>query len=244
MFAVTTRNKLRSRRYALNMIWAWWHVRRQLKRTPGMLAYTTGIATLTEFYTLTLWEKEIDMIMFMSSDDHRDMMWNFRRWSDSFWSMQWHPTNDEVGAWNGKSFRKPLDHPESMPPYVGPGYLAPDQVPESLKPCLDRITRRAGPETLEVNAVIGRIVTRSPASIRRLKRLLHPWRSARNTLRYSLAVGPGECLLLAVWREGGVEESQAMLRAIMNRFPDAWAMRFHATDFEVGHWNQQRLREL
>ena len=87
MFAITTRNKLRSRRHAISMIFAWRRIRQQLARTPGMLAYTTGMANLTEFYTLTLWEKEIDMTLFMASDDHREMMWNVRHWSESFWSM-------------------------------------------------------------------------------------------------------------------------------------------------------------
>lgn len=83
MFAITTRNKLRSRRHAFSMIRAWRQERRQLARTPGMLAYTTGISTLTEFFTFTLWQRELDMFQFMASDAHRDMMWNFRAWTQS-----------------------------------------------------------------------------------------------------------------------------------------------------------------
>lgn len=99
MFAVTTRNKLNSVRFAPLMIRAWFRIRRQLYETRGMIRYSTGITNLTEFYTITLWENEMDMFAFMSSDAHRDMMWNFSKWSDSFWAMRWDATTDEIGAW-------------------------------------------------------------------------------------------------------------------------------------------------
>jgi len=99
MFAVTTRNKLHSMRFAPHMIRAWFRIRRQLYETRGMIRYSTGISNLTEFYTITLWENEMDMFAFMSSDAHRDMMWNFSKWSDSFWAMRWDATTDEIGAW-------------------------------------------------------------------------------------------------------------------------------------------------
>jgi len=79
MFAVTTRNKLNSARFAPYMIRAWFHVRRQLYETRGIIRYSTGISNLTEFYTITLWDNEMDMFAFMSSDAHRDMMWNFSK---------------------------------------------------------------------------------------------------------------------------------------------------------------------
>src|SRR5947207_1575388 len=127
MFAITTRNKLRSSRYAVNMIWAWRCVRRQLARTPGMLAYTTGLASPTEFFTLTLWQRELDMFLFMSSDAHRDMMWNFRDWTQSFWSMRWNAAGDEIGSWNGRMFETLHDEREPGPPHQWPGYLNHDQ---------------------------------------------------------------------------------------------------------------------
>ena len=112
------------------MILAWRRIRQQLARTPGMLAYTTGMANLTEFYTLTLWEKEIDMTLFMASDDHREMMWNVRHWSESFWSMRWNPTMDEVGIWCGKAYARDDGDAPAKPRYVGPGYLELSEVPE------------------------------------------------------------------------------------------------------------------
>ncbi len=244
MFAITTRNKLRSRRHAPSMILAWRRIRQQLGRTQGMLAYTTGMANLTEFYTLTLWKKEIDMTLFMASDDHREMMWNVRHWSDSFWSMRWNPTMDEVGRWCDRSYASDVNTTLAKPRSVGPGYLNPSEVPEKLRSVLRNITRQSEPDTLAVNAVIGLIPTRSPLKLDLLRRTLHSWRWSRDILYFKLCVGLGECLLIVVWREGGESQSRALLQALADQFREAWAMRFHATDFEIGHWDQIRLREL
>lgn len=92
MLAVTTRNKLRSRRFFAPMLYASAQVRRQLADTPGIVRFTTGISGLTEFYTLTIWESKTAMFQFTGSGNHRQMMWLFTRWSDSFWSMRWLPT--------------------------------------------------------------------------------------------------------------------------------------------------------
>ena len=244
MFAIITRNKLRSRRYTLGMIWAWWHIRRQLARTPGMFAYTTGMASLTEFFTLTMWEKEFDMNLFMASDDHRDMMWNFKRWSDSFWSMRWNTTKDEVGDWNGQTFsiNKAVTKPRSR--YVGPGYLESSQVPKELKPYLRNITRRLEPETLDLNAVIGRIPITTVRELTCLKRILRPWRTAPGMLRMVMAIGLKECLVIAVWSQPGTKDPESFIKALHATHPDGWLMRFNATDFEIGHWNGLRIREI
>lgn len=242
MFAITTRNKLRSRRFALNMVWAWSHVRRQLERTPGMLAYTTGIASLTEFVTLSLWEKEIDMFLFMSSDDHLDMMWNFRHWTDSFWSMRWNATHEEAGAWDGRMFAAFPPAPEAR--YAGPGYLDEDRVPQRLKTLLGSIARPLEPRTLEVDAVIARIATRSLAEVIRLKRALRPWKAEPSVLRFAVAVGLGECMLVAAWDKTRQNRVSALIGFLEERFPCSWAMRFQATDFEVGHWDRLRFRDL
>lgn len=244
MFAVTTRNKLRSRRHAVSMIWAWGHIRRQLAHTPGMLAYTTGIANLTEFFTLTLWEKEIDMMLFMASEDHRDMMWNTRQWSESFWSMRWQPTKDEMGAWGGQTFSETEMPATAKSTYVGPGYLNVTEVPESLRPYLRNITRQSEPNTLPFNAVIGRIPARSPLAVRLIKQTLAAWQSPPATLQLKVCAGLGECLLLVVWKSEAEQEAMALMTALKNQFPEAWAMRFSATDFEIGHWNDLRLRNL
>ena len=243
MFAITTRNKLRSRRHALSMIMAWVRIRRQLYRTPGMVAYTTGMASLTEFYTLTLWDKEIDMMAFMSSDDHREMMWNVRHWSDSFWSMRWKPTRNEIGKWNERSFANE-NSVKTKFTYVGPGYLEMSGVPEKLRSVLKNITRQSEPEILESSAVICRIPTPSISDIFRLRKLMQPWQSDRTLLRFELAYGFGECKIIAAWEKNEKDKSTILLELIELNFPEAWAMRFNATDFEIGHWDNMRFREL
>lgn len=243
MFAITTRNKLRSQRYAVNMIWAWRHVRRQLARTPGMLAYTTGIATPTEFFTLTLWQREIDMFLFMSSDAHRDMMWNFRDWTQSFWSMRWNAARAEVGAWNGRVFATLNDERPVGPTRLWPGYLDHGQASERLKPLLRNITRPSDPAPLDFDAVIGRIAVHSPADLIRVRRTLRPWARKPEVARFVLATGLGDYLVLAVWKGTAAAATTALMADIATHLPGGWAMRFAATDFEIGHWDRLRFRD-
>lgn len=242
MFAIVTRNKLRSRRHAASMVWAWWHVRRQLARTPGMLRYTTGIANLKEFFTLTLWEREFDMYRFMSSDAHADMMWNFRKWDESFWSMRFNPCAEEIGQWHGGCFA----HAETEAGRAD-GTFA-DEVPEALLrhlPVLRQYRMQpSGCQTLGIDAVIGRVATPTPTAVLRTKRILRAWRDSDELRRHAVCVGLGECLVLAVWQRPRAAAERRLLRDLNRGMPAVWAMRFNATDFEVGHWDRLRLREL
>lgn len=251
MFAITTRNKLRSRRYAPHMVRAWFRVRRQLYETPGMLRYTTGIANFTEFYTCTLWKTEMEMFAFMSSGAHRDMMWNFSRWSDTFWAMRWNASVDELGRWNttgdengGKFASMITSGPEtirqapSADNYVSRWLVEQGVIPKPDVP-------DPPPGIPATTAVLARIPMISPTKLVRLRRVLRPWRSGHpHLLRFTLAVGPGECFLIAVWEAGALEESRALMATLMRSFPDAWTMRFRGHDFEVGHWDDLRLREI
>jgi len=242
MFAIVTRNELRSRRYAPAMVWAWSHIRRQLAETPGMLRYTTGIANLREFFTLTLWEREFDMYRFMSSDAHADMMWNFRKWDASFWSMRFNPSGETIGQWSG------LDFAGARSDARDTGGTFADEVPEALLRFLPVLRhyrmQPSGCQTLNVDAVIGRVATPSPGAIVRLKRAVGRWRNADDMCRFAVCVGPWECLLIGVWQRPSAEATRAFLHRLHERFPQAWAMRCHVTDFEVGHWHRLRLREL
>ena len=244
MFAITTRNKLRSRRHAISMIWAWSRIRQQLSRTPGMLAYSTGIADLTEFFTITLWEKEIDMTLFMGSEDHRDMMWNARTWSESFWSMRWDPTGHEFGHWDGKSFADPMAGEKKKQTYLGPGFLHPSEVPDKLRPFLKNMTRQIEPEPIEVPAVLARIPAQSMLGTLRMRRVFKVWHNSQDLLYFRCCTGFGECLVLAIWKAEKKDRSTELIETLNKTFPQSWAMRFQATDFEIGHWNGVRFREL
>ena len=226
------------------MIWAWSRIRKQLSRTPGMLAYSTGIADLREFFTVTLWEKEIDMILFMSSEDHRDMMWNARNWSESFWSMRWDPTGREFGNWNGKSFGDEISREKKKQTYLGPGFLHPSEVPDGLLPYLKNITRQTEPEPIEVPAVLARIPAKSMLESVRISRAFKFWHNSPDLLYFRCCVGFGECVLIAIFKPEREDLSADLIEALAENFPQSWVMRFQATDFETGHWNGFRFREL
>jgi hypothetical protein len=77
-----------------------------------------------------------------------------------------------------------------------------------------------------------------------LLRETRPWRSRPGLLRCAVGVGPGECLLITIWQAEAMQEEQALLQFLETRFPQAWAMRFNPGDYEIGHWNSLRLRQL
>ena len=252
MFAVTTRNKLRSTFYAPHMFRAWLRVRKQLYETPGMLRYTTGIANLTEFYTCTLWETEMDMFAFMSSGAHREMMWNFKKWSDSFWAMRWDATMDELGYWDSPgaihvdSFAAMENDSNgatsqgSKHNYVAEWLVSHDVIKEAEAPL------EPSPGIPGTAAVVARVPIDSLLSFIQLRKVLRPWRENKvpGIIRFSMTLGIGESLVIAVWEAGALEESRAMMATLLRKFPSAWSMRFKGHDYEVGHWNQLRLREI
>ena len=254
MFAVTTRNKLRSPLYAPHMIRAWLRVRKQLYETPGMLRYSTGVANLTEFYTLTLWETEEQMFAFMSSGAHRDMMWNFRRWSDSFWAMRWDASADELGYWDipGSmhidSFAALEDKSKGSTKQgkgKGHNYVAEWLVSHHV------LKKKEAPlePTLGIPgtaAVIIRVPISSLAAFIKLRSVLRPWRqnSPKELIRFSMTLGIGESLIMAIWKANALEESRALMATVLRKFPNAWSMRFRGHDYEVGHWDNLRLREI
>ena len=252
MFAVTTRNKLRSKRYAPHMVRAWLRVRKQLYETPGMLRYTTGIANLTEFYTCTLWDTEMEMFAFMSSGAHRDMMWNFKKWSDSFWAMRWDASDDELGYWDipgavhVESFAALENHSagaskqNSSHNYVAEWLILQNVIKAPEAPV------EPSPGIPGTAAVVARVPIDSLMTFMRLRKVLRPWRKNNipGQVRFSMTLGIGESLVIAIWEAGALEESRAMMATLLRQFPHAWSMRFRGHDYEVGHWNDLRLREI
>lgn len=237
------------------MIKAWFRVRRQLYKTKGMIRYSTGIANLTEFYTVTLWENEMDMFAFMSSDAHRDMMWNFSKWSESFWAMRWDASTDEVGAWttsytnNNKGFHDQFDvtlgrssHSTRNPVQewliekgLGKHLEMPDKL-DAKSPQAHGI-----PGTM---ALLARIPAKSPPKYYKILTHLGYWRAEAGIIKLSVCIGFGECIVIAILNAGALEESRRLMLLLENFFPDAWAMRFKGHDYEVGHWDGLRLREI
>ena len=248
MLAVTTRNKLRSRRFFLPMARAWLIVRGQLARTPGMVRFITGIANLTEFYTLTLWESRQAMLTFTASGGHRQIMWMFTRWSESFWSMRWEPTVDKVGRWGDSKLAGAVPAIEADECADSPAWLFRSQMAASLAPYIDTVgrpdKRDLNPKTCGVVAVLARVATPWPVDVSHLRHSLRPWRSHPCLLRSVVGVGPGECLLVTLWQDDAMEESKALMQSLVRRFQDAWTMRLTAGDYEIGNWDGLRLRQM
>ncbi len=245
MLAVTTRNKLRNSRFALPMLRARRYIREQLAETPGLIRYVSSIASPTEFMTFTVWENRQTMFNFMSSSAHEKFMWMFTRWSTSFWSMRWIPTTAEEGTWDGLSLAtlvKPRDqlwreaHPET------PQLPLPEQQPART---LGR--RVIDPSTSSIYAITALVEAASPEH---LWRLLHAERELRRVadhaqlLRWNISsAGLRRFLLLTLWREGSAEpaEEVSMLHRGLNA---CWTMYWTAGEYEIGHWDGLRLRQL
>ena len=60
----------------------------------------------------------------------------------------------------------------------------------------------------------------------------------------NLTINAGECIAIVIMDAGALEESRRLMLMLEKYFPDIWAMRFRGHDYEVGHWDGLRLREI
>lgn len=246
MLAVTTRNKLRSRRFFPPMIYASWQVRRQLARTSGIVRFTSGIAGLAEFYTLTIWESKTAMFQFTASGNHRQMMWLFSRWSDSFWSMRWLPTADEAGCWD--DLHLGVAEPAIERPNDNPAWLARSQVAEALVPHIDVAgrpdKRELDPTTCGVTAVLAHIPTHSPATRIRLHEIMQHYQGLAALLRSTIVKTFDGYLLFSLWQEQATDKARVFMEKLTCGHNHAWVMRFAPGNYEIGNWDGLKLRSL
>jgi hypothetical protein len=242
MLAVTTRNKLRSWRFCLPMMQARRYVSQQLARTPGLIRYVSAIASPTEFLTLTVWEDRQTMFDFMSSDAHRKFMWMFSRWSASFWSMRWIPTTVEEGSWEDLSLSN-LVRPEDqrLRPQT-PQLQLPEQRPRRILG-----GRSIDPSMSGVCAITALVEGVSPLYLRVLPSVMQGLRQEADypeLLRWSVGtINPRRCLVLTMWREAPGEPAEA-IRLLRQRLGASWTMYWTAGEYEIGHWDGLRLRQL
>lgn len=248
MLAVTTRNKLRSPRFCLPMLWARRQIRRQLEQTPGIVRFMTGVAGLTEFYSLTIWQSRADMFKFSASGSHRHMMWLFAKWSESFWSMRWQLTTEEIGNWDQLELSQGITEAPTGASDDPPDWLAHSQLAEVLAPYFDttgRLDRRTfDPSHCDGAGVLARVVVRSPVEMYRLRQALHAWRVKSGLLQTTVAFDIGACLVITLWRTEALSEARMVMPYLKHHFPGSWAMRCAPGDYEIGHWDGLRLRQL
>lgn len=245
MLAVTTHNKLRSWRFCGQMMRARRHVKEQLAATPGLIRSVSAVASPTEFLTMTIWEDRQAMFNFMSSGAHENVMWMFARWSASFWSMRWIPTTEEEGAWEELSLTSLLgtgDHSWQAALPRSP------QLPPSVKGSARNIGRRfIDPSGSGIYAVTALVNVSSP---QRLWALLSAARTFRHgtdhpqLLRWSIgSIEPRHFLVLTLWRDLSGSSAQ-VLGELRQQLRARWAMGWTAGEYEIGHWNGLRLRQL
>lgn len=245
MLAVTTRNKLRDWRFCLPMMRARRYVREQLATTPGLIRYVSAIASPTEFLTFTVWENRQAMFNFMSSGAHETFMWMFSRWSTSFWSMRWIPTLAEEGAWERLSLAdlvRPSDSSLRAALPRAPKLPLPEQ--SSTRGPRGRVGDPSGSGVYAITALVDAI---NPGHLWALLHIIQKFRSEADypqLLRWSIGtVEPGRFLVLTLWRDvpAGPAETVQMLRQYLHA---SWTMCWTAGEYEIGHWNGLRLRQL
>lgn len=245
MLAVTTRNKLRSGRYSLPMMRARGYVREQLATTHGLIRYVSAIASPTEFLTMTVWQNRQAMFNFMSSGAHQEFMWMFSRWSASFWSMRWIPTDAEEGAWQGLSLRNRIEPGEQLRCDAQP------QVPQLplSEPQAGRMPggRLADPSGSGVYAITALVEAANPGHYWKLLASVQGFRreaSHSRLLRWNIGtVGPRSLWILTLWRADS-EGQHEVVRALRQRLNASWTMGWRAGEYEIGNWNGLRLRQL
>ncbi len=237
---MTTRNKLKSVRFLVPMLTARRRVREQLREqgrsTRGLIRWADAIASPTEFFTLTLWANKQLMFNFMSSEAHREMMWMFTRWSDEFWSMRWACSECEVGAWNGLQVSRLKNK-------------AYDQRAQTPIPEIAR-GPRAGPidpSSCPVTAITAHVRVRTPLA---LWQLLQTWRRLRqhasstqppSLLRWAMGfIEADQYLLVTLWKDS----DGSVLSRLAEELRGAWLMAWQPGDYEIGHWDGLKLRQL
>jgi hypothetical protein len=245
MLAVTTRNRLRSARFCLPMLRARRVIARQLAETPGLIRYASGVATPTEFLTLTVWEDRAAMLAFMRSGAHERLMWLFTRWTASFWGMRWEPSEAEVGGWDGLRLSLATATARPVSPLVAVGLLPPN--PPRAGPLGPRPEGGVvEPRACGLVGVTARLTgIGGLVSMRGTRRRLAA-EAADNPDLVRWAVGadlPPQALLVSLWRDSPAARARA-LAVLGHDLRASWAMCWQPADYEIGHWDGLRLRQV
>jgi hypothetical protein len=243
MLAVTTRNRLRSTRFSLPMLYARRLISQQLGRTPGLLRYAGAIASPTEFLTLTVWEDREAMQAFMGSGAHERFLWAVTRWTASFWAMRWEPTTAEHGRWGATALADGCPSPPPRSPLVLAGLLPP-WMPRAGPTGPRRDIGPVEPRGCGYVAVLAwlkgpRVFTVVPAL---RQRLAQEQATGGALVRWAVGLDwPAQALAITVWRDEPGRGERAMGLLAQEARAD-WTMAWKPGDYEVGHWDGLRLR--
>lgn len=247
------------------MLRASWRIRKQLAETPGCLRFANIVMSHREVWTLTVWRTRQEMLDFMRSGAHEDIMWEFSKWLDSFWLMRWRPSSDESGTWGGLQLGQQRSLPSPPPERTAQQKAALDAALDSI-PRLRAASAPSGAASLEyapsqrrwrgmvagaVGATIRVEVDRihqAPAAWRQVARLRRSLLEEGGALRCAFGLSePRACYLLALFRDADAWTefmASAPVAALRTRWPSGlWTMRWDA-DNEFGHWDGLRLRKV
>lgn len=263
-FAVTTRSRLKGVRFFPSMMLASLRVRRQLQQTPGCVRFGSIVASPREFWTITVWASRDDMLNFMRSGAHEDIMWLFGTWLKSFWLMRWSPTTMETGSWGADPLGVPPEPDEPTESAQPEQRQALDAALDAL-PRLKASVRSDGKAAYEASPIVRRsrkavsggaaVIARLrvdrryqiPSAWRDLRRLQRHVRQDDGVLRWAQGFGkPRELFLLLVMSDEAAAEaalSDPLQQRLQDRWGDGyWAMAWEAAN-EFGHWDGFRLRQ-
>ncbi|MDP9073947.1 MAG: hypothetical protein M3N98_07200 [Actinomycetota bacterium] len=234
-------------------------IRRQLAQTEGLVRWASVVAGPREFWTVTVWRSRHDMLEFMRSGAHEDIMWMFSKWLESFWLMRWRPGATEIGLWQEVSLAEPDPAPDA--PTVAqsralnealahlPRLRAATGSDGAASYDATPLARRRRAEVGQAGGVVVQIRTsrhRTGAALRALRSLRRTAEDDSSCLRVVVGLSRlGEVYMLTLCRErAGAQrllESPA-LNDLAQRWPaGCWAHEW-IPENEFGHWDGLRLR--
>jgi len=263
--AVTTRSRLKSVRFFPSMLRASLRIRKQLDASPGCVRFSTIVMGPRDLWTITIWRTRHEMLDFMRSGAHEDIMWDFSRWLESFWLMRWKPSAEESGVWDGMTLGARGTPDEPVVARTPEQQAALDAALASIP----RLRAASGPSgaasltnaphqrrahRMVAGAVGGTMrlevptYREGPSAWRSLARLHSSLNDSEDGLRSAFGVADARTFyLLAVLRnEDAWRSLQAteLMDDIRRRWPAGmWTMRWDAEN-EFGHWDGLRLRKV
>lgn len=240
-------------------------IRKQLDETPGCLRFASIVMGPRDFWTVTIWRTRGEMMDFMRSGAHEDIMWDFSRWLDSFWLMRWRPTTDEVGSWEGLTLAERQALPKPAPPrtpeqeaVLDAAFRAVPRLRAAASPsgaaAFDYAPHQRRARRLVAGSVGGTLRVKVPTALegvkawRKLERIHTSLLAGEDALRSAFGISnTRELYLLTVFRSDRAWEeflSSEAMQELSRCWPEGmWTMRWDG-DNEFGHWDGMRLRRV
>ena len=155
------------------------------------------------------------------------------------------PTMAEEGAWEGLSLANMVEPEDELWHAAQP--RAPQLPLLEQRPARMPGARFADPSSCGVHAITALIEDANPGHFWNLLRTVQELRrDARHSqlLRWNVAIiGPRSFWILTLWRDAPGEPADAV-RVLRQRLGASWTMCWSAGEYEIGHWNGLRLRQL